>query len=73
MSEFYVYEEDDPIIEIDYNEKEIPKMNEEIKRNFIKEKHNSKIDNFTNLEKECLRLQQIQKLNSTIVDQATKK
>ena len=66
MSELYVYEEDDPVIENEYNKKEITEM-KEIKTNFNKkEKHNdSKTDNFTNLEKECLRLQQIQKLNSS--------
>jgi hypothetical protein len=73
MSEFYVYEEDDPVFDIAIKE-EVKEDKTEINLN-KEEKHNSKhIDNFTNLEKECLRLQQIQiqKLNASIVDQVKK-
>jgi hypothetical protein len=68
MSEFYVYEEDDPVFDIAVKEdKSEINLNKE-------EKHNSKTDNFTDLEKECLRLQQIQiqKLNASIADQVKK-
>lgn len=68
MSEFYVYEEDDPVFDIAVKEdKSEINLNKE-------EKHNSKTDNFTDLEKECLRLQQIQiqKLNASIADQLKK-
>lgn len=68
MSEFYVYEEDDPVFDIDIKEdKSEINLNKE-------EKHYSKTDNFTDLEKECLRLQQIQiqKLNASIADQLKK-
>ena len=71
MSEFYVYEEDDPVFDIDI--KEVKEDKSEINLN-KEEKHNSKTDNFTDLEKECLRLQQIQiqKLNASIADQLEK-
>lgn len=62
MSELYVYEEDDPVIEL--------KTTTEINLNKEETFKDSKINN---IEKECLQKIQAQKSNALIVDQLPQK